>query len=58
MRANNPLGQLTYLMPKGKEDNSMSVKQLNTKICSVKCCKSCPQEVSQEIEVKPELAEP
>jgi hypothetical protein len=35
----------------------MVVKQLNAKVCSVKSCKSCVQEVSKEIEVKPKLVE-
>jgi len=35
----------------------MALKRLNMKVCNVMHRKSCVQEVSQEIEVKPELVE-
>jgi hypothetical protein len=35
----------------------MVVKQLNAKVCNVKSCKSCVQEVPKGIEVKPLLVE-
>jgi hypothetical protein len=35
------LGQPTYLALKDKGESSMSVKQLNAKVCNVKRCESC-----------------
>jgi hypothetical protein len=51
------LGRLSYLASKDKGENSMVGKRLNRKVCMVMCRKSCVQEVSQEIVVKPELVE-
>ena len=56
-RVKYSLGRLSYLASKDKGENSMVGKRLNQKVCMVKCRKSCVQEVSQEIVVKPELVE-
>jgi hypothetical protein len=50
------LGHPTYLEGKPEGENSMLGKRLNMKVCNVRHRKSCVQEVSQEIEVKPKLA--
>ena len=41
LRAKNLLGHLPYLMSKGRGENSMVGKRLNSKGCRAKCCKSC-----------------
>lgn len=51
------LGHPLYPAPKGNGDNSIVEKQLRQKVCMAMRCKSCVHEVSQEIEVKPGLAE-
>lgn len=49
------LGHPTYLAGKPKGETSMLEKRLNAKVWSMMHRKSCVQEVSKEIEVKPEL---
>jgi hypothetical protein len=52
------LGYPTYLKGKPGGETSMLGKRLNTKVCSVRHRKSCTQEASKEVEVKPGLVEP
>lgn len=57
LRVRTSLGYPTDLEPKGHGDKSMSGTRLNPKAWSVTRRKSCAQEISQETEAKPGLAE-
>jgi hypothetical protein len=51
------VGHPTYLEGKPKGENSMLGTRLNMKVWNVMRRQSCVQEVSREIEVKPELVQ-
>jgi hypothetical protein len=55
-RERSLLRRPTYLESKDEGKSSMLGTRLNAKVCSMMRRKSCVQEVSQEIEVKPRLA--